>query len=139
MTSIEQEFWNRSAPRESDVQRIQPGPIAAAPDDWLGLPIALHQDMKMAIYRDVEAHCNNLAVVVSGEVEATYVTGSRSHEIHAGPGVLSTFGQGTYWHRFYVQDSVCEILHCRRRLNFDPPCRLNFDPGMEAGIEDAGC
>jgi hypothetical protein len=19
---------------------------------------------------------------------------------------------------------------CRRRLNFDPPCRLNFDPGM---------
>ena len=30
-------------------------------------------------------------------------------------------------------------LQCRRRLNFDPPCRLNFDPGMEAGIVDAGC
>jgi hypothetical protein len=28
---------------------------------------------------------------------------------------------------------------CRRRLNFDPPCRLNFDPGMEAGIVDVGC
>ncbi len=29
---------------------------------------------------------------------------------------------------------------CRRRLNFDPPCRLNFfDPGMEAGIVDADC
>ncbi len=28
---------------------------------------------------------------------------------------------------------------CRRRLNFDPPCRLNFDPGMDAGIVDADC
>ncbi|KWT65355.1 MULTISPECIES: IS66 family insertion sequence element accessory protein TnpB [unclassified Variovorax] len=28
---------------------------------------------------------------------------------------------------------------CRRRLNFDPPCRLNSDPGMEAGIVDADC
>ena len=28
---------------------------------------------------------------------------------------------------------------CRRRPNFDPPCRLNFDPGMEAGIVDADC
>jgi NAD(P)-dependent dehydrogenase (short-subunit alcohol dehydrogenase family) len=32
-----------------------------------------------------------------------------------------------------------DASHCRRRLNFDPPCRLNFDPGMEAGIVDAGC
>ena len=30
-------------------------------------------------------------------------------------------------------------LKCRRRLNFDPPCRLNFDPGMEAGIVDVDC
>ena len=22
---------------------------------------------------------------------------------------------------------------CRRRLNLDPPCRLNFDPGLVAG------
>jgi hypothetical protein len=28
---------------------------------------------------------------------------------------------------------------CRRRLNFDAPCRLNFDPGMDAGILDADC
>ncbi len=28
---------------------------------------------------------------------------------------------------------------CRRRLNFDPPCRLNFDPGTDAGIVDADC
>ena len=30
-------------------------------------------------------------------------------------------------------------LACRRRLNFDPPCRLNFDPGMDAGMVDADC
>ncbi len=23
---------------------------------------------------------------------------------------------------------------CPRRTNFDPPCRLNFDPGLVAGI-----
>ena len=23
---------------------------------------------------------------------------------------------------------------CPRRSNFDPPCRLNFDPGLVAGI-----
>ena len=34
---------------------------------------------------------------------------------------------------------TAKALYCRRRLNFDPPCRLNFDPGMEAGIVDAGC
>ena len=28
---------------------------------------------------------------------------------------------------------------CRRRLKFDPPCRLNFDPGMGAGVVAAGC
>ena len=35
--------------------------------------------------------------------------------------------------------TLTEGLACRRRLNFDPPCRLNFDPGMEAGILDADC
>ena len=30
-------------------------------------------------------------------------------------------------------------LPCRGRLNFDPPCRLNFDPGMGAGVVAAGC
>ena len=31
------------------------------------------------------------------------------------------------------------VYWCRRRLNFDPPCRLSFDPGMDAGIVDADC
>ena len=34
---------------------------------------------------------------------------------------------------------VAEHYACRHRLNFDPPCRLNFDPGMDAGIVDADC
>ena len=25
------------------------------------------------------------------------------------------------------------MLVCPRRSNFDPPCRLNFDPGLVAG------
>jgi hypothetical protein len=25
-------------------------------------------------------------------------------------------------------------IKCPRRPNFDPPCRLNFDPGLVAGI-----
>ena len=28
---------------------------------------------------------------------------------------------------------------CRRRSNFEPPCRLNIEPGMEADVEIAGC
>ena len=31
------------------------------------------------------------------------------------------------------------IAECLRRLNFDPPCRLNFDPGMDAGVVAADC
>ena len=27
-----------------------------------------------------------------------------------------------------------EALHCRRRLNIDPPCRFKFDPGRVAAI-----
>ncbi|MFM9927716.1 hypothetical protein VLK31_32385 [Variovorax sp. H27-G14] len=40
-------------------------------------------------------------------------------------------------HRVLLEAVVGRI--CRRRLNLDPPCRLNFDPGMEAGIVEAGC
>jgi hypothetical protein len=28
---------------------------------------------------------------------------------------------------------------CRRRLKFEPPCRLKFEPGLEAGREAASC
>jgi hypothetical protein len=28
---------------------------------------------------------------------------------------------------------------CRRRLNFDPPCRSNIDPGMGAAVGMSGC
>ena len=28
---------------------------------------------------------------------------------------------------------------CRRRFNFEPPCRLNIEPGMEADVETIGC
>jgi len=31
------------------------------------------------------------------------------------------------------------IRGCPRRFNIDPPCRLNFDPGLGAGIAAAGC
>src|SRR5260221_7749181 len=31
------------------------------------------------------------------------------------------------------------VILCRRRLNFDPPRRLNFYPGMDAGSMLAGC
>lgn len=31
------------------------------------------------------------------------------------------------------------VIRCRRRLNLDPPCRTNFDPGVEAGEHAAGC
>lgn len=30
-------------------------------------------------------------------------------------------------------------LGCRRRLKFDPPCRLNFDPGRKVGRQAADC
>ena len=36
-------------------------------------------------------------------------------------------------------DRVADIYECPRRLNSDPPCRLNFDPGMEAGSGAASC
>lgn len=28
---------------------------------------------------------------------------------------------------------------CRRRSKFEPPCRLNFEPGVEADFEGVGC
>ena len=30
----------------------------------------------------------------------------------------------------YKPTVINNMLKCRRRLNIDPPCRLNFDPGM---------
>ena len=30
--------------------------------------------------------------------------------------------------------TAAKNLWCPRRSNFDPPCRLNFDPGLVAGI-----
>ena len=33
----------------------------------------------------------------------------------------------------------CWVLACRRRLNFDPPCRSNIDPGTGAAFAASGC
>ena len=33
-----------------------------------------------------------------------------------------------------VKELVARVHDCPRRPNFDPPCRLNFDPGLVAGI-----
>jgi len=30
-------------------------------------------------------------------------------------------------------------MHCGRRVEFEPPCRLNFEPGVDAGVVMAGC
>ena len=30
-------------------------------------------------------------------------------------------------------------LQCPRRCKSEPPCRLNFEPGVEAGLVMAGC
>jgi hypothetical protein len=32
-----------------------------------------------------------------------------------------------------------DVVVCRRRSNFEPPCRLNIEPGTEADVEIAGC
>jgi hypothetical protein len=42
----------------------------------------------------------------------------------------------------WIVIAVCisiEAVQCRRRLNFDPPCRLNFDPGASADQVLVGC
>ena len=33
-----------------------------------------------------------------------------------------------------IRMALMDALDCPRRSNFDPPCRLNFDPGLGAGI-----
>jgi acetyl esterase/lipase len=40
--------------------------------------------------------------------------------------------------RFHVSSSEM-LLDCRRRFNFEPPCRLNIEPGVEADVEMVGC
>jgi len=35
--------------------------------------------------------------------------------------------------------ALVSLSFCPRRFNIDPPCRLNFDPGLGAGIAAAGC
>jgi predicted nuclease of restriction endonuclease-like (RecB) superfamily len=32
-----------------------------------------------------------------------------------------------------------ERQYCPRRFKFEPPCRLNIEPGMEADVETVGC
>jgi sugar phosphate permease len=39
-----------------------------------------------------------------------------------------------YLDRVNVGFAKLQMLGCPRRSNFDPPCRLNFDPGLVAGI-----
>jgi len=34
----------------------------------------------------------------------------------------------------YGSLALMDMYSCPRRSNIDPPCRLNFDPGMEAGF-----
>jgi len=31
------------------------------------------------------------------------------------------------------------VMECRRRFKFEPPCRLNIEPGVEADVEMVGC
>jgi hypothetical protein len=46
-------------------------------------------------------------------------------------GVLA--GKGVYLDSFAMRPHAVQG-GCRRRSNFDPPCRLNFDPGLVAEI-----
>jgi len=32
-----------------------------------------------------------------------------------------------------------KFILCRRRFKFEPPCRLNIEPGVEADVEMVGC
>ena len=42
------------------------------------------------------------------------------------------------WGTVYVRPpTVGEV--CWRRPNFEPPCRLNIEPGVEADFEMVGC
>ena len=41
--------------------------------------------------------------------------------------------------KFLDQELQQLIKDCRRRSNFDPPCRLNFDPGSGADRKPVGC
>jgi hypothetical protein len=36
-------------------------------------------------------------------------------------------------------DVLAQMAECSRRLNFDPPCRLNIDPGTGAAFATSGC
>jgi uncharacterized membrane protein len=41
---------------------------------------------------------------------------------------------GLYWQPRRSNNASGIITDCWRRSKFDPPCRLNFDPGLGAGI-----
>jgi site-specific recombinase XerD len=36
-------------------------------------------------------------------------------------------------------DILREVVSCPRRLNFDPPCRLNIDPGTGVAVRSSDC
>jgi hypothetical protein len=38
-----------------------------------------------------------------------------------------------------INRSKKDVVLCRRRLNFDPPCRLIIDPGTGAAFGASGC
>ena len=51
-------------------------------------------------------------------------------------GVLIAIAPALAWMRFVT---ARDDQRCRRRLNSEPPCRLNIEPGAEAGSELRGC
>ena len=62
--------------------------------------------------------------------------------IHGARTVLKYVAARTDRRGLWLQDLIARrgynraavALACPRRSNFDPPCRLNFDPGLVAGI-----
>ena len=42
-----------------------------------------------------------------------------------------------YW--LYCTWTGCTVRTCPRRSKFEPPCRLNIEPGVEADFERVGC
>lgn len=55
------------------------------------------------------------------------------------PTYLQRLRQGCYSERT-IKHKLHAVAHvCRRRLSSEPPCRLNTEPGAEAGSVLRGC
>ncbi len=86
-------------------------------------------------------------IVIDAATQAIFDSGNRVGEVARvvaaqewGQGELIDVKEPRGWQGGWLRcEEVLQQARCRRRSNFEPPCRPNIEPGAEADFEMVGC